>query len=354
MINVLIVDDSAFMRKVLSDLLSSDPSIKVVGTARNGADALDKVPKLKPDVITLDVEMPIMDGLQTLKVIVDQYAIPVIMVSSVTKAGTTQTIEAMQSGAIDFISKPSGSISLDIHKVQDELIQKVKVASKVKIPKEFKELPPTSPKPLVAKYLLDDKKKGESIRKKIITIGTSTGGPKALVEVISKLPKDLNAPVVVVQHMPKGFTKSLAERLNKLSELNVKEAVHGEIIHDGWVYVAPGGSHLKIEQQKEELIVSLDDDTPPTRGHRPSVDEMYFSLSKLKEVEKIAVIMTGMGTDGTNGLLSLKNDSRTIAIAESEASCIVYGMPRSAIATRQVDDIVPVKEIASRIVHHLK
>ncbi|MGM7701191.1 protein-glutamate methylesterase/protein-glutamine glutaminase [Pseudalkalibacillus sp. Hm43] len=352
MIKVLVVDDSAFMRKVISDLLSSDPSIEVVGTARNGEDALNKISKLSPDVVTLDVEMPVMDGLTTLKKIVDHYSLPVIMVSSVTKSGAKQTIEAMQNGAVDFISKPSGSISLDIHRIQGELVEKVKIASQANLPKDFTEQPPIQPDPITPKVPLKSGAKGE--RKKLISIGTSTGGPKALVEVISKLPKEINAPVLIVQHMPEGFTKSLAERLNKLSELNVKEAETGERIKEGCVYIAPGGHHLKVKKDTEGLYVQLDDETPPTRGHRPSVDEMFNSLTQIEDYEKIAVIMTGMGSDGTNGLLSLKQDESTIAIAESEETCVVFGMPRAAIATTKVDEIVPVNSIAERIVHYLK
>ncbi|MGP4080209.1 protein-glutamate methylesterase/protein-glutamine glutaminase [Pseudalkalibacillus sp. R45] len=347
-IRVMVVDDSAFMRKVISDLLSSDPTIVVAGTARNGEDALKKIPQLSPDVITLDVDMPVMDGLTTLKKIIEQYAIPVIMLSSVTKAGAAQTIEAIQAGAVDFISKPSGAISLDIHKVQAELLNKVKVASAAKVTRtaEREKGPITSftKKPL---------NKGLTKKKKLIAIGTSTGGPKALVEVISNLPDSIEAPVLIVQHMPVGFTKSLAERLNKLSALAVKEAESGEILRNNTVYIAPGGYHLRAIHKQNEIIIELDNHTSPIRGHRPSVDEMFTSLSTVHSYQKIAVIMTGMGTDGTRGLLALKEEEDTIAIAESEESCVVYGMPRSAIATQKVDEVVHVTEISKRIVRYL-
>ncbi|MCF6410587.1 protein-glutamate methylesterase/protein-glutamine glutaminase [Pseudalkalibacillus salsuginis] len=346
-IKVLVVDDSAFMRKVISDLLSGDPSILVVGSARNGEDALRKIPQLTPDVVTLDVDMPVMDGLTTLKKIMEHFAIPVIMLSSVTKAGAAQTIESIQAGAVDFIPKPSGAISLDIHKVQEELLRKVKVASEVKIKDHLAEKKP------IARYTKEPMEKGLTKKHKIIAIGTSTGGPKALVEVISNLPDSINVPVLIVQHMPVGFTKSLAERLNKLSSLSVMEAVSGEPLMNNTVYIAPGGYHLKAVHGKNGVVIELDDDTPPNRGHRPSVDEMFYSLSRLKDYQKIAVIMTGMGSDGTEGLLALKKEADTIAIAESEESCVVYGMPRSAIATQKVDEIVHVTEISERIVRYL-
>ncbi|WP_261132861.1 chemotaxis response regulator protein-glutamate methylesterase [Bacillus sp. Marseille-Q3570] len=347
-IRVMVVDDSAFMRKVISDLLSSDPAIVVAGTARNGEDALRKIPQLSPDVITLDVDMPVMDGLTTLKKIIGQYAIPVIMLSSVTKAGAAQTIESMQVGAVDFISKPSGAISLDIHKVQEELLNKVKVASVAKVAGTTER-----EKGRITSFTKEPLDKGLTKKKKLIAIGTSTGGPKALVEVISKLPDSIDAPVLIVQHMPTGFTKSLAERLNKLSALVVKEAESGEILRNNTVYIAPGGYHLRVIHKQNEIIIELDNQTPPVRGHRPSVDEMFTSLSMLQNYQKIAVIMTGMGTDGTRGLLALKEEEDTIAIAESEESCVVYGMPRSAIATEKVDEVVHVTEIPERIVRYL-
>ncbi|WP_349410517.1 chemotaxis response regulator protein-glutamate methylesterase [Pseudalkalibacillus sp. SCS-8] len=351
-IKVLVVDDSAFMRKILTDLLQDDRSIEVVGTARNGQDALEKIPRFNPDVITLDVEMPVMDGLETLKEIIRLHGLPVIMVSSVTQSGAKQTIEAMQQGAIDFIPKPSGSISLDIHKVQNDLIEKVKTVSGITV-KDSSPSITAIEDPVTINQRERASRNEEGDGKKLIAIGTSTGGPKALVDVIANLPKGIASPVLIVQHMPVGFTRSLAERLNKLSELHVKEAEENEEIVNGTVYIAPGGYHLKVRENGDRIYVELDEHTPPTKGHRPSVDEMFMSIAKLKGYQKIAVIMTGMGADGSKGLLSLKEDGRTIAIAESEETCVVFGMPKAAIQTNQVDEIVRVDEISHRIVHHL-
>jgi two-component system chemotaxis response regulator CheB len=351
-VKVMVVDDSAFMRKVLQDMLSSDPSIEVVGTARNGDDALKKIPKLSPDVITLDVEMPVMDGLTTLKEVVTLYSLPVVMVSSLTKDGTKQTIEAMQNGAVDFVSKPSGPITTKIHDIRDELVLKVKVASHANLHKEYTRTPPVKPNPIATQRSYPIRPL--SLDKKVVAIGTSTGGPKALVDVISKLPKEINAPVLIVQHMPEGFTKSLAERLHKLSELDVKEAENGEIVQDGCVYIAPGSYHMRIEENGDGLMIRLDNETPPTKGHRPSVDEMFNSLAQIDTYQKIAVIMTGMGSDGSDGLVSMKRHDNTIAIAEAEETCVVFGMPRAAITTNHVDEIVPLGEIAKRIFHYIK
>lgn len=355
-INVLVVDDSAFMRKVITDMLESDERINVIATARNGQEALNKLKDITPDVITLDVEMPVMDGLTTLKQIMNMKPVPVLMISSLTTEGAIETIKAFEYGAVDFIAKTSGAISLDLYKIKDEIIHKVLIASKVKI----KNVMPTSLTKRNKKTALPRKKsnneanvKGDSHDRtstfsKIVAIGTSTGGPKALQEVITRLPKNFQAPVFVVQHMPPGFTKSLADRLNSLSEIKVKEAIHNEEVQNGVVYIAPGGFHLQVRKTGNQLTVHLDE-SPPRRGHRPSVDVMFESLSHLKGYKLIAVIMTGMGRDGTEGLLTLKKESNCYAIAESEESSVVFGMPKSAILTNEVDEVVHLKEIASRI-----
>lgn len=360
-INVLVVDDSAFMRKVISDMLESDKRIHVVATARNGEDALKKLKSITPDVITLDVEMPVMDGLTTLKHIMKTKPVPVIMVSSLTMEGAKETIKAFEYGAVDFIAKTSGAISLDLYKIKTDLIEKVLLASKVKIDNV---IPTTSSLNQYIRIHKDQSSqskseltesttlvssKNKTTLPKIVAIGTSTGGPKALQQVITKLPKNLNAPVFIVQHMPAGFTKSLADRLNSLSEIEVKEATHGEEVKNGVAYIAPGGYHLEVKKVGSKLMIHIDE-SPPRRGHRPSVDVMFESLTRLKGYEIITVIMTGMGSDGTEGLLALKKEGNCFAIAESEESSVVFGMPKSAIKTEKVDEVVHLKEIANRII----
>lgn len=363
-IKVLVVDDSAFMRKVIKDKLELDSDIEVVGTARNGQDALDKIPILLPDVITLDVEMPVLDGLETLKIINEKYKCPTIMLSSTTRVGAENTMIALERGAFDFVSKPSGPISLDLHKVQVELIEKVKLAyhhkgkhllsqSKTKVSDHYKpaqqwiklekkaplydqEVKKISSPPLPQKIDAD--------LKHLIVIGTSTGGPKALQKVLTSLPNQKQAGILIVQHMPPAFTKSLANRLNQITSHNVREAEDGELIRGGHVYVAPGGYHMEVKPIHKKLAIHLH--LGPTRsGHRPSVDVLLESVGNVIGFEIISLIMTGMGKDGTEGLKKLSNQRKVYAIAEDESTCIVYGMPRSVIEAKLVDEICPLDQI---------
>ncbi|RFU61546.1 protein-glutamate methylesterase/protein-glutamine glutaminase [Peribacillus glennii] len=357
-IKVLIVEDSAFMRKLISEFLAEDKRIEVIGTARNGKEAISKIKEQKPDVVTLDVEMPIMNGLEALKEIMQQCPTPVIMLSSTTREGAENTVSAMDIGAFDFISKPSGAISLDLHKIKRELIDKVIAASKTSIQMLQKN-------PRIVESFMPDKNKCSKIEpekekqtilnnwnpesKKIIVIGTSTGGPRALQAVLTKLPGNLDAPILIIQHMPPGFTKSLAERLNSLSEITVKEAEDGEIIHKGTAYIAPGGWHLKVKRIGMALAVSVDG-SEIRGGHRPSVDVLFESVSEIPDYSKVAVIMTGMGSDGAAGLIRMKKTGNVKAIAESQETSIVFGMPKAAIATGLVDSVENVEKIANAIV----
>ncbi|MBD7964270.1 protein-glutamate methylesterase/protein-glutamine glutaminase [Fictibacillus norfolkensis] len=345
-IRVLIVDDSAFMRKLIKEFLSEDPRIMVLDTARNGQEAIDKTLKLKPDVITMDVEMPVLNGIDAARAIMNSSPVPIIMLSSTTKVGAENTILAMEAGAIDFIAKPSGAISLDLHKVKNSLIEKVITSSKANI----------ATKKALSPYKLETNRQKRILKRdhkdKLVLIGTSTGGPRALQQVITKLPTDLDAPVVVVQHMPAGFTKSLADRLNSLSNVSVKEAEDHELLQKGYVYIAPGGFHVRLYEKMERLYVSLHKDDP-VGGHRPAVNVLFSSASKLKDYQKIAVIMTGMGSDGTEGIVDLKEAGSTVVIAEAKESCVVYGMPKTAVLTKKVDEIVHLELIGSAILNHL-
>lgn len=353
--SVLVVDDSAFMRKLISDFLSEHEQIQVVGTARNGADALTKIEELNPDVVTLDVEMPIMNGLEALKIIMKKCPRPVIMLSSTTKDGAENTILSLQYGALDFIPKPSGSISLDLHKVKEELKNKVILAKSVNLKKVDNQLlqKPTNYSKIDSKnrqspVSFDKDSWGQSI----VCIGTSTGGPRALQHVLTKLPSDLDAPIFIVQHMPQGFTQSLANRLHTISSIDVKEAVNGEVVKKGTAYIAPGGSHMKIVKSGSALTIKIDQ-SDIRNGHRPSVDVMFESVSELNNYRKIAVIMTGMGSDGSEGLKKMKSKGVVKAISESEETSVVYGMPKSAVATNLVDRVANVEEIADAILHFL-
>ncbi|MGM0873687.1 MAG: protein-glutamate methylesterase/protein-glutamine glutaminase [Bacillota bacterium] len=354
-IRVLVVDDSAFMRKLIKDFLSEDEKIEVIGTARDGQDAVRKVELLNPDVVTMDIEMPIMNGLEALKVIMDQFSRPVIMLSSTTKESAENTIKSLQYGAFDFIPKPSGAISLDLYKVKEELKQKVtlaKTANVRKMPKEVMEK--NCPLKLECSKIDSNRDKRpmsidkNSLNQKLVCIGTSTGGPRALQHVLPKLPADIDAPIFIVQHMPPGFTQSLANRLNSISTITVKEAVNGELVQKGIAYIAPGGSHLKVIKSRTALTIKIDN-SDIRNGHRPSVDVMFESISKIQDYRKIAVIMTGMGSDGTEGLKKLKLTGVVKAISESEQTSVVYGMPKSALSTNLVDKVEHVEDIADSI-----
>lgn len=371
---LLVVDDSAFMRKLISDFFVGNSKIEVVGTARNGKDAIAKILKLKPDVVTMDIEMPELNGLDALNEIMAVCPVPVVMLSSTTQHGTENAITAIEYGAVDFVTKPSGTISLDLHKIQGELIRKVEQAalvpiSKLKRPSGMKQQEPkqmiknankesfynsrmTSP---TIPTILAKKERTDWSRtsKKVVLIGTSTGGPRALQEVITKIPKTIQAPILIVQHMPAGFTKSLATRLNQISEIVVKEAEQGDILKNGVAYIAPGGYHLKLKKAGTSFGIDLDNQELPRSGHRPSVDVMFENISKFNEFDKIAVIMTGMGYDGSKGLKALKDTGNVIAIAESAETCIVYGMPKAAVETQLVDEVADIDEIAQTIMKYL-
>jgi two-component system chemotaxis response regulator CheB len=361
---LLIVDDSAFMRKLISDFFIENKHITVVGTARNGKDAILKMKKLMPDVVTMDVEMPELNGIEALKLIMAEYPVPVVMLSSTTKSGTENTMLAMEYGAVDFIAKPSGTISLDLHKVKDELITKIIQASQVPVlkirksgivrNKVIEEVQPNSiPSRINQEHIKAPDKEWSSSRKKMVVLGTSTGGPRALQEVLTRLPKNINLPILIVQHMPAGFTKSLATRLDQLSEIHVKEAEQGDILQNGTAYIAPGGYHMGIQKVGSSYVIHLDNQAAPRAGHRPSVDVMFESVSEFNDFDKIAVIMTGMGSDGTKGLVQLKQLGQVKAIAESAETCIVYGMPKAAFESNLIDDVADVDDIADIIMKYL-
>ncbi|WP_299740889.1 chemotaxis response regulator protein-glutamate methylesterase [Rossellomorea sp. y25] len=358
---VLVVDDSAFMRKLISDFLTASKQLEVIGIARNGEDAISKINKLRPDVVTLDVEMPRMNGIEALRRIMGECPVPVVMLSSTTREGAEETFKAMELGAVDFIAKPSGTISLDLHKVQDEIVEKVVAASKVNMTKMTKtygkrkrsELKGSSRQANGTELTTASESNWSMNSPKIILIGTSTGGPRALQQVLTELPPNLDAPVVVVQHMPPGFTRSLANRLDGQSVIKVKEAEHEEILQKGTAYIAPGGFHTKVVEFGSQLSIHLSKEEAPRNGHRPSVDILFESVSLILDYGKIAVIMTGMGSDGSEGLIKLKERGEVRAIAESEESCIVFGMPKSAIATNLVDSVETIGDISQTIMKYM-
>jgi len=360
-IRVLVVDDSAFMRRIISDILSEDPDMVVIDTAKNGQEALEKIKLLAPDVVTMDIEMPVMDGISCLKKLRRQKFVPVVVLSSYTREGEKATIEALENGAIDFVAKPVNIFDLTGNAKKQEIIEKIKVASKVKVASRTSRIPSgqkahqisgTAAKSGAATaggIQAKASARPEEV-KCIIAIGTSTGGPKSLQEVIPLIPGDIPAAVFVTQHMPPGFTRSLAERLNSLSSLTVKEAEDNEIVYAGTVYIAPGDYHMLLENlDGDKLKIKLSKD-PPVGGHRPSVDVMMESISRTGIKKVMAIIMTGMGRDGSDGIKMLKTQNNGYIVAQDEKSCVVYGMPRIAVETGVVDAIIPLKGIAKEII----
>lgn len=325
-IKLLIVDDSAFMRKILNDIVKEIDGIEVVGIARNGLEALEKIPRLKPDVITLDIEMPKLNGIETLKRIKENYDIPVIMLSSLT--GTDITIEALQIGALDFIEKPS-DLNSNMSNFKEELEMKLKPI--------FGE----NHKKGIGNPSKCDNNKCDEI--KAVVIGASTGGPKALVSLIGKLPEKIKAPIFIVQHMPKGFTTSLAKRMNNESNIKVLEAEDGMKIENNIVYLAPGDFHMTLDSNKISL-----NSNDKLHGVRPAADHLFNSAAQIYRENLLGIILTGMGKDGTAGM-SLIKEFGGYNIAQSEETCVVYGMPGSAVSAGVVEEILDLNEISSKL-----
>ncbi len=352
---VLIVDDSAIVRNILSDSLSKEKNIEVVGTAPDPYIAREKIIKLTPDVITLDIEMPKMDGLTFLKKIMKYNPLPVVIVSSLTQRGTKMALDALEYGAVDVVAKPGGPFS--VGEMSTQLVNIINAASKI----DFKE-----------KYQIVEREKDSAVRKTtkkverlieyaptptkasriatgkfdLIVIGSSTGGTEALRTILSDLPHTL-PPIAIVQHMPAGFTKTFAERLDEECVLSVKEASNGDLVVPGWAYIAPGGYHIVIKQRGKQIYVQTNQG-PLINHQRPAVDVLFNSVSKLDKLKIISIILTGMGSDGAKGMLSLKQNG-AYTMAQDEKSSIIFGMPKEAIKLGAIDKIVTLKNIAREI-----
>ncbi|MHB1419671.1 MAG: protein-glutamate methylesterase/protein-glutamine glutaminase [Bacillota bacterium] len=338
-IKVLVVDDSALMRQLIIKIIESDPAFEVVGYARDGQDALAKIIKLQPGVVTLDIEMPVMDGLATLAAIMERKPVPVVMLSSHTTRGAENSLRALELGAVDVVVKPELS---RLNVMGQELLTKLKVAAGVSAEKiRTRRYPDTVPLMVNRPVLFKSKVA-------VVAIGTSTGGPSALQEVITRLPGDFPAGVIVVQHMPPGFTGPLARRLNELSQIRVREAQEGDSIEPGLVLVAPAGRQMILERRGREVKVLLPEKTPLRTLFKPSVDVMMLSAAAVYGPACVGVILTGMGNDGVRGLKAIK-DQKGRTIAEAEESCVVFGMPRAAIEAGLIDRILPLQQIGDEI-----
>ncbi len=338
-IRVLIVDDSAYIRKVLSEMLAHDPQIQVVGTARNGRDALEKVAILEPDVVTLDLIMPEMDGIGFLKEQMKRRVLPIIVVSIASENGEL-VVQAMENGAVDFVQKPTALASERVYEIQEDLIAKVKTAAHIQperiptavaIPAE----PISAPVPRAGAV-------------DAVVLGVSTGGPQALAQLIPALPPDLPVPMAVVLHMPVGYTALFAARLNEISRLEVIEAAEGDEMRPGRVLLAPAGQHMSLRRMPDGRVVAALSLRPLDTPHRPSVDVLFKSAADVYGRRLLGVVMTGMGNDGTSGAAWIKAQGGVI-IAEAQESCVVYGMPRAVIEAGLADFTVPLQGMAEAI-----
>lgn len=341
-VRVLIVDDSAYVRKVIKQMLLRSPFIEVVGTAHDGQDALEMIERLNPDVVTLDLIMPGMDGVEFLQRQMAKKPVPVVIISIASEGGE-MTLAALDAGAVDFVQKPTALATEKMFDISEELIDKVKAAASVpltRLPVITTELA-THDRPPLPHHSV----KGNI---DIVVIGISTGGPQALAFLIPQFPADLPVPVAIVLHMPVGYTKMYARRLDGLSTLNVVEAQEGDLVVPGTVLVAAAGRHLSFRRQPSGQVVTHLDARPFDTLHRPSVDVMFQSAAEVYQQRVLGVVMTGMGSDGKEGAAWIKSHGGTI-LTEAESSCIVYGMPRSVVEAGLSDRTVPLEEIAGAI-----
>ena len=338
MINVLVVDDSSLMRRMVSDMLNSASNIRVVGTARDGMEAVEKAEKLRPDVVTMDVEMPRMDGLTALSCIMAKTPVPVVMLTAMDKTEADLAVKSFEYGAVDFVSKPSKTISLDIEEVKNELISKVRAASTVEVEKMvFKAVE----RRLIEKLLIPPE-----TDKKVLIIGASTGGPQALSEIIPKLHRTFPLAVLIVQHLPVGFTKSFSERLSWQGSIALKEAEEGDAIKPGQAFVAPSGYYTVVKNGRIELTRRPEGD-----GMR-SIDAAMKSAAEAYEDKVIGVLLSGMGKDGAEGMRAIKERGGS-TIAQDEFTSVIFGMPKAAIDTGAVDKVAPLPDIVDEIIRVL-
>ena len=340
-IKVLVVDDSALMRKMIPVIISADKDIEVVGTAMDGDFALNKIPQLRPDVITLDIDMPRMDGLTTLRSIVRDFGIPVILVSSLTKEGTEITLKGLEIGAFDFVPKPIEAISLHISEISHKLIDKIKAAACCK-PLRFKELSPIKIKSQPAVISA-----GSLTAKYVVAIGISTGGPQALTEILPQFPDSFPFGILIVQHMPEGFTELFARRLDSICNISVKEAADGDIVRPGLALIARGNKHLKVKRTHYG-VVSVLSQAIEVSGHRPSANVLFDSIAEEYGNSTIGIIMTGMGDDGVEGLGRIK-EKGGLTIAQDEETSVIYGMPKVAVEKGYVDMVLRLDEIIPKL-----
>jgi two-component system chemotaxis response regulator CheB len=344
-IRVMVIDDSAFMRTALSRMIAAEPDFEVVATASNGADALQKIATLVPDVVTLDVNMPVLDGIGTLRRIMAQFPLPVIMVSSATAEDAEITFDALAAGAFDCLAKQLSSTSLEIEHIRGELILKLRAAALSR----KKSAPPQPPrKPPVSADRA--RAKSASVEPAIVAIGASTGGPRALQEILPRFPHDFSLPILIVQHMPSGFLAHFARRLGASCSIAVKEASDGDLIVPGVAYIAPAGLHMLVEHRPAESPERISLCKNPSQvPHIPSVDVLMTSVARVYGSRAVGVILTGMGTDGAKGMRAI-HDAGGLTIGQDQATCTVYGMPRACAEAGVLSRVLALAEVPAHIV----
>jgi len=343
-IRVLVVDDSALMRKLIPAILARDSSIEVVGTAMDGAFALKKIEELQPDVVTLDLEMPRMDGLEMLRLIMKRAPLPIILFSTHSKEGGYATLKALALGAVDFLQKPKDAAAGRLEEIADQLIAKIKVAKRA----AKRKLPPVT---IIEELSRITKGARPTLPpRRVIAVGISTGGPNALQYMLSQIPSDFLSTLLVVQHMPEGFTEMFAKRLDECCPLEVHEARSGDLLVAGRVLICPGNRHMMVRRMPRGDMVVLSDG-PPVNGHRPSADVLFHSVAQEFGLIAVGVLMTGMGEDGAEGLGAIKA-AGGMTIAQSEESCVVSGMPRAAILKGYANKVIPLEGLGTFLVNH--
>ncbi|MCH8157685.1 MAG: chemotaxis response regulator protein-glutamate methylesterase [Nitrospinae bacterium] len=358
-IRVLVVDDAVVVRKIVTDVLSSDPELEVAGIAANGSIALQKIPQVNPDIITLDIEMPVMDGLTALTEIRKIYPmLPVIMFSTLTERGGAKTLEALALGATDYVTKPAnvGSVSVAMQRIRDELIPKIKLfcGQKTGVKPPPKSLPEqrTAPRPSAKKTKKPFYVPTIAHRIDIVTIGVSTGGPNALAELMPEFPENFPVPIVIVQHMPPFFTKLLADRLSAKSKITVIEGSPGTKLEPGKAWIAPGDYHMALARQGNDIIIQTNQN-PPENSCRPAVDVLFRSVTQVYGGRTLGVVLTGMGQDGLIGCETIK-DAGGQVVVQDEPTSVVWGMPGFVARAGLTDTILPLKEIGREIISRMK
>jgi two-component system chemotaxis response regulator CheB len=343
--SVLVVDDSAFMRQVVVDLITTMPGFRVAGTARDGQHAVEQVHALDPDIVTLDIEMPELDGLQVLGYVMSETPRPVVMLSAADTEDGRLTLRALELGAVDFVRKPTGRYASDMERVRSRLWEALQAAAVVNLRSVG-----MLARPHVGRASTSERSLGAARR--VVAVASSTGGPRALAEIIPMLPADLSAAIVIAQHMPAGFTRSLAERLNQMAALTVVEASDGIALERGLVYVAPGGMHLTLVDTPEGICCQLDE-SATVWGVRPAADPLFRSVARLFKASSIGVVLTGMGRDGAEGLRSIR-DAGGRALVQDRATSTIYGMPAMALQLAGADEEVPLAAMADAIARHVQ